>query len=184
MVHYDLSWNPTRHEQRDGRVDRFGQPRKENRILTYYGTDNQIDGIVLDVLLRKHQKIRNALGVSVPMPVDSEQIIKAVFEGLLLRGKAETLSAQLLPGFEEYFRPQKQQLHDQWEAVADREKRLRKTMFAQESIKFEEVANELAEAERAIGSPEELATFFRSTLTLSGAVVNDDAVLKTDLAGI
>ncbi|PYP84835.1 MAG: ATP-dependent helicase [Blastocatellia bacterium AA13] len=184
VVHYDLSWNPTRHEQRDGRVDRFGQPRKEIRILTYYGTDNQIDGIVLDVLLRKHQKIRNALGVSVPMPVDSEQIIKAVFEGLLLRGKAETLSAQLLPGFEEYFRPQKQQLHDQWEAVADREKRLRKTMFAQESIKFEEVANELAEAERAIGSPEELATFFRSTLTLSGAVVNDDAVLKTDLAGI
>jgi hypothetical protein len=57
-------------------------------------------------------------------------------------------------------------------------------MFAQESIKFDEVATELAEAERAIGSPAELSTFFRSTLTLSGAVVNDDAVLKTDLAGI
>ena len=25
VVHYDLSWNPTRHEQREGRVDRFGQ---------------------------------------------------------------------------------------------------------------------------------------------------------------
>jgi len=24
VVHYDLSWNPTRHEQREGRVDRFG----------------------------------------------------------------------------------------------------------------------------------------------------------------
>jgi len=183
VVHYDLSWNPTRHEQRDGRVDRFGQPRKEIRIVTYYGTDNQIDGIVLDVLLRKHQKIRNALGVSVPMPVDSEQVVKAVFEGLLLRSKAETRSDSLLPGFEDYFRPQKQQLHDDWEAVADREKRSR-TMFAQESIKFDEVATELAESERAIGSPAELSTFFRSTLTLSGAVVNDDAVLKTDLAGI
>ncbi|MCX6872666.1 MAG: helicase-related protein [Verrucomicrobia bacterium] len=183
VLHYDLSWNPTRHEQRDGRVDRFGQPRKEIRVLTYYGTDNQIDGIVLDVLLRKHQKIRNALGVSVPMPVDSEQIVKAVFEGLLLRGKAETPSDNLLPGFEDYFRPQKQQLHDEWEAVADREKRSR-TMFAQESIKFDEVATELAEAERAIGSPAELSTFFRSALTLSGAVVNDAALLKTDLAGI
>jgi superfamily II DNA or RNA helicase len=183
VVHYDLSWNPTRHEQRDGRVDRFGQPNKEVRILTYYGTDNQIDGIVLDVLLRKHQKIRNALGVSVPMPVDSEQIVKAVFEGLLLRSKADTRSDNLLPGFEDYFRPQKQQLHDDWEAVAAREKRSR-TMFAQESIKFEEVATELAEAERAIGSPAELATFFRSALTLSGAVVNDGSVLKTDLAGI
>jgi len=185
VVHYDLSWNPTRHEQRDGRVDRFGQTNKnkEVRILTYYGTDNQIDGIVLDVLLRKHQKIRNALGVSVPMPVDSEQIVKAVFEGLLLRGQAQDTPTKLLPGFEEYFRPQKQQLHDEWEAVADREKRSR-TMFAQESIKFDEVGVELAAAERAIGSPSEISTFFRSTLTLSGAVVNDDAVLKTDLAGI
>jgi superfamily II DNA/RNA helicase len=25
VIHYDLSWNPTRHEQREGRVDRFGQ---------------------------------------------------------------------------------------------------------------------------------------------------------------
>lgn len=185
VVHYDLSWNPTRHEQRDGRVDRYGQvnEKKEVRILTYYGTDNQIDGIVLDVLLRKHQKIRNALGVSVPMPVDSEQVVKAVFEGLLLREHAGPRSGTLLPGFEEYFRPQKQQLHEQWEAVANREKRSR-TMFAQESIKFEEVARELDETERAIGSPGEIAAFFRSALTLAGAVVNEQAVLKTDLAGI
>jgi hypothetical protein len=164
-------------------VDRFGQTRKEVRVLTYYGTDNQIDGIVLDVLLRKHKKIRSALGISVPMPVDSEQVVKAVFEGLLLRSKAETPSSQLLPGFDDFFRPQKQQLHDDWQAIADREKRSQ-TMFAQESIKFEEVANELAETEHAIGSPAELATFFRSALTLSGAVVNDDGVLKSDLAGI
>ena len=25
VIHYDLSWNPTRHQQREGRVDRFGQ---------------------------------------------------------------------------------------------------------------------------------------------------------------
>jgi superfamily II DNA or RNA helicase len=185
VVHYDLSWNPTRHEQRDGRVDRFGQTnaKKQVRILTYYGTDNQIDGIVLDVLLRKHQTIRNALGVSVPMPVDSEQVVKAVFEGLLLRGQAMAGSSTLLPGFEEYFRPQKQQLHEQWQTVADREKRSR-TMFAQEAIKFDEVGAELAAAEHAIGSPAEISNFFRSTLTLSGAVVNDEAILKTDLAGL
>ena len=27
VVHYDLAWNPTRQEQREGRVDRFGQRR-------------------------------------------------------------------------------------------------------------------------------------------------------------
>ena len=30
VVHYDLSWNPTRHEQREGRVDRFGQPSRRS----------------------------------------------------------------------------------------------------------------------------------------------------------
>lgn len=183
VVHYDLSWNPTRHEQRDGRVDRFGQVRPEIRVLTYYGIDNQIDGIVLDVLVKKHQKIRNALGVSVPMPVDSEQIVEAVFEGLLLRSKRETRADQLLLDFEDYFQPQKVQLHEQWDAVAEREKRSR-TMFAQEAIKFDEVAAELTEAEHAIGSPEELAQFFRSSLTLAGAVVNQDDVLSVDLKGI
>jgi len=75
VVHYDLSWNPTRHEQREGRVDRYGQASKDVRAITYYGADNRIDGIVLDVLLRKHKTIRNALGISVPVPVDSNQVM-------------------------------------------------------------------------------------------------------------
>ena len=54
VAHYDLSWKPTRHEQREGRVDRYGQPRKRVKVVTYYGIDNQIDGIVLDVLLREN----------------------------------------------------------------------------------------------------------------------------------
>ncbi|MEZ5181526.1 MAG: C-terminal helicase domain-containing protein [Acidimicrobiales bacterium] len=58
VVHYDLAWNPTRHEQREGRADRFGQTRDVVRAVTIYGRDNQIDGIVLDVLLRKHRAIR------------------------------------------------------------------------------------------------------------------------------
>ena len=37
VVHYDLAWNPTRHEQREGRVDRFGQPREIVRAVTLYG---------------------------------------------------------------------------------------------------------------------------------------------------
>ena len=40
VLHYDLAWNPTRHEQREGRVDRFGQEKPEVRVVTYYGTDN------------------------------------------------------------------------------------------------------------------------------------------------
>ena len=63
----------------------FGQVAETVRILTYYGIDNQIDGIVLDVLLRKHKIIRNRLGITLPMPVDSNTVMEAIFEGLIAR---------------------------------------------------------------------------------------------------
>ncbi|MGH9129093.1 MAG: helicase-related protein, partial [Acidimicrobiales bacterium] len=83
VLHYDLSWNPTRHEQREGRVDRFGQPRQQVRIVTFYGSDNRVDALVLDVLLRKHKAIRASLGVSVPVPGDPNALIEALVGGLL-----------------------------------------------------------------------------------------------------
>ena len=91
VVHYDLAWNPTRHEQREGRVDRFGQNADTVRTVTYYGEDNGIDGIVLQVLIRRHENIRRSTGVSVPVPVDSTTVMKAIWESLLLRRKQADL---------------------------------------------------------------------------------------------
>ena len=85
-MHYDLAWNPTRHEQREGRVDRFGQTAPTVRTITYYGADNKIDGVVLDVLIRRHEAIKRSTGVSVPVPVDSATVMNAIWESLLLRG--------------------------------------------------------------------------------------------------
>ena len=64
VVHYDLAWNPTRHEQREGRVDRFGQRADWSGRSPSTAATTSIDGIVLDVLLRKHEAIRKATGVS------------------------------------------------------------------------------------------------------------------------
>ena len=184
VFHYDLSWNPTRHEQRDGRVDRYGQKKPTVRVLTYYGTDNQIDGIVLDVLLRKHKIIRSRLGVSIPMPVDSDQIMNAIFEGLILRQKAEAPVAEQLLLFEDYLKPKKTKLHEEWENIAEREKRSR-TLFAQETIKFAEVAQELEATERAIGTPSDLTAFYAGALQLSGAAVGiRSGIVEADLSGV
>ena len=70
VVHYDLSWNPTRHQQREGRVDRFGQPAELVRSIMMFSPDSAIDGAVLDVILRKAEEIRKATGVTVPLPDD------------------------------------------------------------------------------------------------------------------
>lgn len=179
ILHYDLSWNPTRHEQRDGRVDRYGQPSPNVRVITYYGLDNQIDGVVLDVLLRKHRTIRSSLGISVPVPVNTEQVVEAIFEGLLLKSNPNVLQGYL-PGFDEYIKPQKDDLYGKWEAASEREKRSR-TLFAQETIKVDEVAQELHAVQAAIGSGVDVADFTRRTLAVFGAQTTGTDPLDTNL---
>ena len=161
VVHYDLSWNPTRHEQREGRVDRYGQSNKTVRVITYYGTDNQIDGVVLDVLLRKHKTIRSSTGVSIPVPGDTEAVMQALMQGALLKGEPDQLVLDVL-------QEPKNALHAEWQSAADREKRSR-TMFAQHAIKTDEVANELEAARRAIGSSVDAESFLKAILTGYGA---------------
>lgn len=179
VVHYDLSWNPTRHEQREGRVDRYGQETKKVRVLTYYGTDNQIDGVVLDVLLRKHRTIRSSLGISVPVPVDTEKVVEAIFEGLLLKSKPSAMD-NYLPGFEEYMKPTREDLYGKWDAVTDREKRSR-TLFAQETIKVDEVSRELQAAQDAIGSGVDVESFTRNVLQMIGASVQGTTPIQVDV---
>ncbi len=162
VVHYDLSWNPTRHEQREGRVDRYGQPSPQVRAVTLYGKDNPIDGIVLDVLLRKHQAIRTQLGISVPVPMDTDAVIDAIFEGLLLRGDAVD---QMNFAFAE---PQRREAERVWERAHEREKKSR-SVFAQASIDVSEVAAELDASREAIGAAPDVERFVRSALGGLGA---------------
>jgi superfamily II DNA or RNA helicase len=171
VFHYDLSWNPTRHEQREGRVDRFGQDSPTVRVVTYYGIDNQIDGIVLDVLIRKHKTIRESLKISVPVPTDTNQVIEAIFEGLLLREHTGSAD-RYLPGFEEFFKPQKDQLHKEWDMFSLKEDRSRR-LFTHSSIKVDEVARELEAVRSAVGSGADVESFFRTAMAVHHVPMND-----------
>jgi superfamily II DNA or RNA helicase len=165
VIHYDLSWNPTRHEQREGRVDRFNQPSPTVRTVTYYGEDNRIDRIVLDVLLRKHERIRSSLGISVPVPGNSDQVVEAIMEGLITR---EDRGEQLV--IEETAKEEQRTLFAAWEDAAEREKRSR-TMFAQRGIQVDEVARELDAVRRAIGSDDRVGGFVTEAARELGATV-------------
>ncbi len=178
VFHYDLSWNPTRHEQREGRVDRFGQARPEVRVVTYYGANSPIDGMVLDVLLRKHKAIRKALGISIPVPMNTEDVFSAIIEGLVTRGRGGA-QAKL---FEEEFRTSQKELHGDWDAAAGREERSR-SLFAQETIQPDEVARELREAQSAVGAGTDLGRFVRDALTAHAVVLEQrsDGVLRAEL---
>src|SRR6185503_1985943 len=178
VIHYDLSGNPTRHEQREGRVDRYGQPSPEVKVVTYYSADNQIDGIVLDVLLRKHKTIRSSLGISVPVPVDSNQVMEAILEGLLLRERGGAgAEAQQLFFNAEFWKPKQEELHTDWDKVAEREKRSR-TIFAQEAIKVDDVRQELDAVRAAIGSGVDVARFVKQASEAHRATYSGDTAFR------
>jgi hypothetical protein len=93
VIHYDLSWNPTRHQQREGRVDRFGQPCRVVRSVLLFSPDSAIDGAVLEVILRKAEAIRKATGVTVPLPDERGAVTGALMNAVLLRkGRGQQLS--------------------------------------------------------------------------------------------
>lgn len=167
VLHYDLAWNPTRHEQREGRVDRFGQPSTVVRALLLYGEDNGIDGIILDVLLRKHEAIRKDLGISVAVPPQSDQVLGALLEGVLMRGAStEQLSLDL------GVMPQAKHLEDEWRSSAEEERRSR-SRFAQATIHPDEVQRAMDAARAAMGEPANIREFVLGALRELGADITE-----------
>ncbi len=79
VAHYDLSWSPTRHEQREGRVDRFGQARPDVFAYTLSGAQNPVDLFVKTVLSRKVEVIKKTLGVDITL-VEIDNDVESTFK--------------------------------------------------------------------------------------------------------
>ncbi len=163
-------------------MDRYGQPSSNVRVITYYGLDNQIDGVVLDVLIRKHKNnSKFARHLRSGARLTRSRSWKPFSKGYFC-GADPAIEDQLLLDFEEYFRPRKEDLFAKWDLSAEREKRSR-TMFSQEglSASVSEVERELAEVRKAIGSSIDVAAFTKEALMAHRAVVNQNGALKMDL---
>lgn len=160
VLHYDLPWNPNRLEQREGRIDRFGQTALVVKTYLYYGKNNPIDGVVLKVLLRKVQEIRKATGISVPFPEDSKSLMDSVMQAVLLSREKRVEGLQQSLNFGEIDMVKKAELEVSHaiEKAADREKASR-SIFAQHAIRAEEIENDLKESDEAIGNPKTVESF-------------------------
>ncbi|KQM13733.1 hypothetical protein ASE73_11515 [Sphingomonas sp. Leaf24] len=61
LIHVDLPWNPSRLEQRNGRIDRKLQP-SDTVTCRYFVYAQRPEDVVLDALVRKTELIRRQLG--------------------------------------------------------------------------------------------------------------------------
>jgi superfamily II DNA or RNA helicase len=174
VLHYDLPWNPNRLEQREGRVDRFGQTAPVVKACLLYGADNPIDGVVLDVLLRKVREIQRATGIPVPFPEDSASIIDTIAQALLLDPARDLSTRQGAQGllfdasdFEEAAAAQAA-VAQQIDAAVAREQATR-SVFAQHALQAQDIEADLRAVDEALGDPQAVEDFVTRALpTLMG----------------
>lgn len=79
LFHYDIPWNPSRMEQRNGRIDRALQPQREVRCH-YFVYDERPEDRVLDKVVAKTEIISRELGSL--GDVVSERISRALDPGI------------------------------------------------------------------------------------------------------
>lgn len=164
VIHYDLNWNPTRHEQREGRADRFGQSSRTVRALMLYGENNPVDGAVLRVILRKAEKIRKELGVSVPLPRDNNKVIETIMNAVLLRQDgthARQISLNL-----EYAETE---VDNAWETTKNK---MSRTVFAQQRLRPGDVIPEWNKTVSVLGGQDDVIRFVRACSERLNAPLN------------
>ena len=168
IIHYDLSWNPTRHQQREGRVDRFGQKSPTVKTILIYGENNPVDGAVLDVILRKARVIEKQTGVQVPMPDEGGSLTKALMSAVLLRARERRQGSF---EFDMSSGPEAKSIEIAWTNASEKEKKAR-TIFAQNSLKPEEVSAEWDATQTALGGFSDAERFVsRAMMRLGAALV-------------
>ncbi|MHA1842719.1 MAG: helicase-related protein [Promethearchaeota archaeon] len=79
IINYELTWNPNRLEQRNGRIDRFGQPKKIVYIRTLILRDT-LEMDILELLVNKAKEIKNEYGFIPGFFGDPESVIDHILE--------------------------------------------------------------------------------------------------------
>ena len=165
VVHYDLTWNPTRHEQREGRADRFGQASPVVRALMLYGENNPVDGAVLRVILRKAEKIRKELGVAVPLPADNNKVVDAIMRAVLLRGADTSRVRQMMFDFGDT----EVEVDNAWQTAKEK---MTRTVFAQRRMRPDQVLPEWRKSVSVLGGQDDVARFVRVAAERLGAGID------------
>jgi predicted DNA binding CopG/RHH family protein len=138
LIHLDLPWNPSRLEQRNGRIDRKMQPAKKV-FCRYFRYEQRDADIVLEALVRKTEVIRNELGSA--GQVIEKKIQTRLEEGGIDRGAAEAL-ARTIEAIED-------------ESDAERLKRAREEMDDEEHARYERILREQEDLQKALEASRE-----------------------------
>jgi hypothetical protein len=99
LIHYDIPWSLIRIEQRNGRVDRYGQkhqPQFRAMILTSEVPDAKDDRAVAEKLLLREEAAHHSLGTVAPViglydaKAEEDRLVKDLFAGRTVEESYDT----------------------------------------------------------------------------------------------
>ncbi|MBE9507182.1 MAG: SWF/SNF helicase family protein [Chloroflexi bacterium] len=170
VIHYELPWNPNRLEQRNGRVDRFGQRKPVVYVRTMV-MDETLDATILKVLVEKAAQIRQDYGFSPPYFGDETSILD------LLEQHEVTLGPKQL-SFEDWRSGVDKTTTEPTEdpfAEETLERIKGDSFYGQTHISLPEIERRLEETAATVGSPEQIQRFLFSGLNRFGCSVAENA---------
>ena len=178
VIHYDLPWNPNRMEQRNGRIDRFGQTAHDVLVSTLHAKNNPVDDIVLNVLYKKQEEIRKKLGVYLPIADNDaslmENIMQRIFDAKVPT-QTDYMELSLFENDPEWKKQQDEELEIQLKKMEENEK-ISHTYFAHNNKQMDptRLKASLEEAKSVIGGVEDTRDFVIEQLLHIGVSVHTD----------
>lgn len=181
VIHYDLPWNPNRMEQRNGRIDRFGQVSSEVLTITMHSQYNDVDNIVLNVLYKKQKEIKKQLGVYLPIADNDASLMETIMERILKSNTAnqsQYVQMDLFADDEEFQKQFEKERELQIKRLEENEK-ISHTYFAHNNKQMDptRLTASLEEARQVIGGVEDTRDFVVQELIHANVNVKKDADL-------
>ena len=177
IIHYELPWNPNRLEQRNGRVDRYGQPEPIVYIRTMVVNDS-LEAAILKVLVEKSYRIRDEFGFSPPFFGDDLSVLDLIREHRL-----EVPIGQVsMDTFLEDLSPKPEHTIDPFSKESI-ERMKNDNFYGKSSIDLSEVKKRLSETENLIGSSGQIQDFVKSGLKRFGCrlTANVDGTFRVEV---
>jgi len=175
LIHYELPWNPNRLEQRNGRIDRFGQP-KETVYIRALIMEDTLEAAILENLILKANRIREDFGFAPPFFGDDLAVLDAIADYRLvarygpqktLYEYADTPMNRARRQAEELEIVNKFYDHDTIKMMEE------DSFYGQTGVDLNEVTRKMTETEAAFGGRDALHRFVKAAVANLGCSLED-----------
>ncbi len=171
IINYELTWNPNRLEQRNGRIDRFGQPKEKVYIRTLILKDT-LEMDILEALVHKADEIKKAYGFVPGFFGDPESVIDHLTEKRR-KEKREDVQKTL----DQWIKFSHEVIEDIVSVFFSKknvEEMVKDSFYGHNNINLEEIEQRMLLTEQEIGNTNTLLNFIQRAVDLYDGSIEEE----------